>query len=337
MRYLLCSIFFCLFPFSAYAQALLCNGHAELCSRQYSNITQIGSHDSAFVGTMLTDNQDVNITAQLDAGIRFLQAQSHLDVSGSLNLCHTSCLERDAGPLSDYLTDIKTWLDVNPNEVVTLLLVNGDNVQISLFDTAYTTSNLKKYAYTPPTSPLSLSAWPTLSESIGNNTRLIAFLDAGAAPSVAYILDEFTYFFETPYDVTDPTFAECTIDRPKGASADGRMYIVNHFLDLSIAGIDIPDDSADNTTNAATGVGSIGAQVGICQGLYGRAPVGVLVDYFDRGDVFAAQDALNGLSAGGGAASGALSGGGGGGRGSGGDAGVGGFISKGISDLKHVS
>lgn len=329
MRHLFSSIssVLYLFPLSAYAQAL-CNGHAELCSRQYSNITQIGSHDSAFVGTMPQDNQDVNITAQLDAGIRFLQAQSHLDGSGSLNLCHTTCLEKDAGLLSDYLADIKTWLDDNPNEVVTLLLVNGDNVNISLFDTAYTTSDLKKYTYTPPASSLGLSAWPTLSELIGNNTRLIAFLDAGAAPSsVRYILDEFTYFFETPYDVTDPNFAECVIDRPKGATADGRMYIVNHFLDLAIGSIDVPDDSADDATNAPTGVGSIGAQVGICQGLYGRAPVGILVDNFDKGDVFAAQNALNGLKDSG-ATSGPTNGGGGGG--------VDGFITKGIHDLKSV-
>ena len=74
------------------------------------------------------------------------------------------------------------------------------------------------------------------------------------------------------------------------------MYIVNHFLDLDLDGIDIPDDPADSTTNAATGVGSIGAQADICIGLYGRAPWGVLVDYFDHGDVFTAQNALNGLS-----------------------------------------
>ena len=74
------------------------------------------------------------------------------------------------------------------------------------------------------------------------------------------------------------------------------MYIVNHFLDLDLGGIDVPDDAADNTTNAATGVGSIGAQAGICVGLYGRAPWGVLVDYFDKGDVFTAQNTLNGLS-----------------------------------------
>ncbi len=74
------------------------------------------------------------------------------------------------------------------------------------------------------------------------------------------------------------------------------MYIVNHFLDIDIAGIKIPDNGADNVTNAATGVGSIGAQTNLCIGLYGRAPVGVLVDYFVKGNVFAAQDALNGLN-----------------------------------------
>lgn len=164
-----------------------------------------------------------------------------------------------------------------------------------MFDAAYTSSGLKSYAYTPPTSPIDLKSWPTLGDLITAGTRVVAFVDAGANASVPYILDEFTYFFETPYDTTDPTFPECTIDRPPGVTADGRMYIVNHFLDLDLDGIDIPDDAADNTTNAATGVGSIGAQADLCIGLYGRAPVGILVDYFDRGNVFEAQNTLNGV------------------------------------------
>ena len=275
-----------------------CNGHPELCTRQYSNITSIGTHDSAFVGLLPQDNQEVSVPDQLNAGIRFLQAQTHKSLFGNtLELCHTYCLERDAGPLSAYLSTVKTWLDNNPNEVITILLVNGDNVDISMFDDAYTSSGLKPYAYTPPTSPIALSAWPTLQEMISAGTRLVAFLDAGANPSVPYILDEFTYFFETPYDTTDPTFPQCKIDRPSGlTTADGRMYIVNHFLDLDLGGIDVPDDADDKTTNAATGKGSIGAQADICIGLYERAPWGVLVDYFDRGDVFTAQNTLNGLS-----------------------------------------
>ena len=274
---------------------ILCNGYAELCGRQYSNITTIGTHDSAFVGDLPQDNQDVSVTAQLDAGIRFLQAQSHKNLFGTLELCHTSCFEEDAGSVESYLSTVKTWLDANPNEVLTILLVNGDNVPVTMFDDAYTSSGLKSYAYIPPTSPVAIDAWPTLQELIKAGTRLVAFLDAGANPSVPYILDEFTYFFETPYDTTDPTFPECTIDRPPGATADGRMYIVNHFLDLDLDGIDIPDNAADNTTNAATGAGSIGAQADLCIGLYGRAPVGILVDYFDQGNVFEAQDTLNGV------------------------------------------
>ena len=273
----------------------LCNGHAELCSRKYSNITTIGAHDSAFVGPLPQDNQDVSVTAQLDAGIRFLQVQSHKNLLGTLELCHTSCFELDAGSVESYLSTVKTWLDAHPNEVVTLLIVNGDNVPVSEFDDAYTSSDLKSLAYIPPASPLALDAWPTLQDLITANTRLVAFLDAGADPSVPYILDEFSYFFETPYDTLDPTFPECTIDRPAGAKADGRMYIVNHFLDVELDGIDIPDRSALPQTNAAEGVGSIGAQADLCIGLYGRAPVGVLVDFFDQGDVFTAQDRLNGL------------------------------------------
>lgn len=112
-----------------------------------------------------------------------------------------------------------------------------------------------------------------------------------------YILEEFNYFFETPYDTTNPSFPECSIDRPAGASAAGRMYLVNHFLDISIFGIDIPDEAAASKTNAATGSGSIGAQVAICVGLYGVYPNVVLLDYFDKGSPgwSKAQNTMNGV------------------------------------------
>lgn len=123
----LLSIFtFC--PSLVFAQTA-CNGHTELCSRKYSNVTQIGAHDSAFVGTLPQDNQDQSVTDQLNAGIRFLQAQSHMNkIFKTFNLCHTSCFLEDAGPVSTYLSDIKSWLDANPSEVVTL--VGHDSISI---------------------------------------------------------------------------------------------------------------------------------------------------------------------------------------------------------------
>lgn len=274
--------------------AQICNGNAALCSRKYSNVSLVGSHDSAFVGILPTDNQLDTVTQQLNAGIRFLQAQTHLE-NGALELCHTTCLERDAGTLLSYLTSVNTWLEANPNEVLTILLTNGDGVSVSLFGTAMVSSGLSKHAYSPG-SKLTISEWPTLQEMISNGDRLVMFLDFGAnTASVPFILDEFSYFFETAYDVTDPNFSSCALDRPSGSSGSGLMMIVNHFLDLDILGILIPDDFALDTTNAATGKGSIGAQSDLCYSTWGRRPNVVLVDYFNSGKVFTAQNTLNGL------------------------------------------
>jgi hypothetical protein len=70
----------------------ICNGHAKLCPREYSNVTFIGAHDSAFVGILPTQNQIKSVTDQLNSGIRFLQAQTHSFLD-SIYLCHTSCFE----------------------------------------------------------------------------------------------------------------------------------------------------------------------------------------------------------------------------------------------------
>ena len=73
------------------------------------------------------------------------------------------------------------------------------------------------------------------------------------------------------------------------------MYIVNHYLNIKLAGILIPNREAAGTTNGAK---SIGAQVALCEKSYHRAPAGILVDFFDKGDVFSAQNNANGLRAG---------------------------------------
>lgn len=73
---------------------------------------------------------------------------------------------------------------------------------------------------------------------------------------------------------TDHAFPQCSIDRPNGASPDGRMVLVNHFLDTNLSGILIPNRDAANVTNSAS---SVMAQANICAGLYGRNPNFILV------------------------------------------------------------
>ncbi|KAH8882219.1 PLC-like phosphodiesterase [Thozetella sp. PMI_491] len=272
--------------------AAACNGNDALCSRRYSNVTYVGAHDSAFVGILPTDNQYKSASDVLSMGVRFLQAQTH-SKDGGIEMCHTSCLELDAGSLESYLTPIKTWMDSNPNEVVTLLLTNGDSIAVTQYASVFEAVGLDEYAYSPG-STLALDEWPTLQSMIDSGKRLVVFMDYHADTSqVSYILDEFgSYFFETPYDTTDKTFPECTIDRPSGASANGRMSIVNHFLDYDILGIKIPDQIDASTTNS---VSSIVAQADICLGEYGRVPNFILLDWINQGDALGAQNALNNI------------------------------------------
>jgi hypothetical protein len=136
--------------------------------------------------------------------------------------------------------------------------------------------------------------WPCLKR------RLTLSQDYGAdEKTVPYLLDEFKYFFETPFDTTDPKFAQCKIDRANKLDGSGKtsMNIVNHFLDMEIPFTDIliPDRDAASKTNAKTGDGSIGAHADLCKSTYGRYPNVLLIDFFGEGDAIGAQKMLNGL------------------------------------------
>ncbi len=134
--------------------------------------------------------------------------------NGVLELCHTSCGILDAGALQAWLALIKAWMDQNPNEVVTLLLVNSDNQDASVFGRAFEASGLAAYGYRPA-SPGSTNSWPTLQSMIASNHRLVTFVASITySTSYPYLLPEFQYVFETPFLVTGPSGFNCSLDRP---------------------------------------------------------------------------------------------------------------------------
>ncbi|TGJ79067.1 hypothetical protein E0Z10_g9689 [Xylaria hypoxylon] len=268
-----------------------CNGKAAYCNTAYSKVTFAGSHNSAFVGIGPSDNQISSVSAQLDQGIRFLTTQTH-DKGGVIQMCHTSCDLLDAGPLQDYLGTVKTWVDGHPNDVVTLLVTNGDAIDINKFGDAFKAAGLDSYAFAP-SAKLGLNDWPTLGTLISSGNRVIVFMDYHADTSkVPYILDEFAYFFETPFDPLEAGLSGCNIDRPAGASADGRLILANHNRNYQILGISLPDLAHASGTNS---VNSITAQTNTCNTQHGRIPNVVLLDYVVLGDVINAQSKLNGV------------------------------------------
>jgi hypothetical protein len=117
-----------------------CNNSPKLCSKPYDQITHLGAHDSPFLrdsstGFSTFGNQFFNTTVQLDAGVRLLSAQVHVasnteTKARELHLCNSSCALFDVGAVSAWLWEIRTWVDANPFDIVTLVLVNMDGIDV---------------------------------------------------------------------------------------------------------------------------------------------------------------------------------------------------------------
>lgn len=289
-----------------------CNGYPEFCSRQYGNITEVCAHNSAFVQKGNAGaNQALGITDQLDDGIRMIQGETHW-VNNTIYSCHTTCDLLNSGTYLSELQTVAAWVETHPYDVVTILVVNSDYVDVGNYTGVFEASGLAPYLYEPPYIPMRLSQWPTLSEMILSQKRVVVFMDYQAdQATVPYILDEFTHMWETPFSPTNRSFP-CNTQRPPNlnqtVARDDLMYLANHNLntEISLLGLDllVPNTAELNVTNAAGDQYSmLGAMADNCTGKssalkstfsshsltchladWGRPPNFLLVDYYNNGD-----------------------------------------------------
>lgn len=269
-----------------------CNNYLELCGRKYGNITQVGAHNSPFVRPGNSgSNQELPVKTQLDDGVRLVQGQIQWPVNGSVpHFCHTTCNLLDAGPITDWLTQVREWVDVHPYDVVTVLLGNGNYSTPDLYAPYIEQSGILKYTYQAPFLPMALSDWPTLEELILRGSRVIMFMDYKADQrKYPWLLDQFAQMWETPFNPQDRNFP-CTVLRPpdlKPEAARDRLYLANHNLNVQFkvfgAEVLVPAVAVLNETNAADGFGSLGVAANNCRNDWGRAPNFLHVDYYNYG------------------------------------------------------
>ncbi|RDA92949.1 hypothetical protein CP533_5553 [Ophiocordyceps camponoti-saundersi (nom. inval.)] len=306
-----------------------CNNSPALCSRAYNKMTHLGAHDSSFLRDKSTNNspagnQFKNATLALDAGLRLLQTQLHKVESAQtdverLRLCHSSCGILDAGPLDTWLRAVADWMGRNPNDVVTLLIVNADSVSSQEIGAAFERTGLARIAYRSP-AQAPATTWPTLQTMISQGTRVVAFVtNMAAAPNAPYLIPEFDHVFETAFEITQLDGFNTTLDRPRrlgdapSAAKAGYMGLVNHFkyenvgtgLLKSLAksvgistNIMVPDADRAKVVNSPSQSteGTLGKHLEECRTQWGQAPTFVLVDFWDVAGPLEAIDSLNGLS-----------------------------------------
>jgi hypothetical protein len=218
------------------------------------------------------------------------------NASSEIRLCHTSCDILDVGTLESYLTTVRAWLDSNPYEVIAIMMGNNNGQTYRNpapdYIAPFEQSGMMKYVWTPPSTSMNITDWPTVGEMILKNKRVVVTIDYGAnQQEVPWLLSEFSYIWETPFSPTDPAFP-CTEQRPPNQAEDvsrNRMYMLNHNLNIQVSlggasDLLIPAYSLLDEVNAASGNGSLGLNVENCEKMWGRPPNWLLVDYYNFGN-----------------------------------------------------
>ena len=186
-------------------------------------------------------------------------------------------------PLSKLFNHINTFLNNNPNEIITIIL--ECHVTANDIENEINQSGLSDHLYTHN------SEWPTLQSMIDNNNRLVIFTDvddaSGSQDWYHYIWD---HAVETHYSVN--TINDFTFDFNRGDPMnDLFIFILNHFVVDPILGYGLYNESADVNANPFFINRALD-----CQSQTNKFPNFVTVDYYELGDGFSVVNQLNGVS-----------------------------------------
>lgn len=312
-----------------------CNGHAELCDRSLPEVALAATHNSMSVPLpgWYSAAQDAPIPDQLRFGVRGLLIDTHyadrlgngrlrtyfggpdqlhararqdgvspVAVDAALRLrerigfagegergmylCHSFC-ELGGTPLGEALGELHDFLVANPGEVV--VVINQDYVTPEDFVGAVEDAGLAELAYRGPFS----GKWPSLRQMIDDGQRVVFLAEnrAGAAawyrPAYRAVTEETPYAFSRPAQLTDPSglAASC---RPNRGPAGAPLFLFNHWVTTD----PLPRPSNSDKVNA---YGPLMRRLQHCRRRRDHVPNLVAVNFYARGDLLRAVDALNGV------------------------------------------
>ncbi|MGI9556450.1 MAG: hypothetical protein ACR2N5_00765, partial [Solirubrobacterales bacterium] len=198
-------------------------------------------------------------------------------------LCHVMC-EVGATDLTEALTEVREFLDNNPDEFVILFV--EDVVTPEDAAPAFEESGLLRYSYIQePGQPL-----PTLREVIEDDKRVFVLGEEQSGG------EEFPWYqngFETLVQETPFTFntaeelAKKSSCDPNRGGAENPMFQLNNWVEA------IP--RSPDTAEAVNDFDTLLERAEKCAEIRELMPGLLAVDFYDRGDVFGVANVLNGL------------------------------------------
>ncbi len=209
--------------------------------------------------------------------------------TSEIHLCHNLC-ELGAVPFVDTLTDVRSFLDENPGEVVVIFIqdqTEADDVALAFEQSGLVELVWDEFDKAAMADDVTSVVFPTLGEMVEKNKRVLVMAenDSGDVP---WYYDGFTLTQDTPFsfgtveELEDPS----SCDENRGL-ADSPLFLLNHWV----------------TTDPPSP--SVAAEANDYDVLFGRAilcgqersllPNLVAVNFYEEGDLLAVVDSLNGV------------------------------------------
>lgn len=272
-----------------------CNGSADNCQRRYDQVTFAATHNAfsyAMGGPVhyLFPNQDLPIAEQLRRGIRGLGIRpcpyygDDPAEAGRVYVTHNFELMGLLGsePLSGILDTVRTFLEENPSEVVTLFAESA--VPPAAIAAAFAEAGLLPYLYTHDPA----QGFPTLAQMSQRNSRLVVFNDSQDPGRPAWQHYLWDLIVDTDYNITDLRQFRCDFYRGK---PDNPLYFINQFIYSELGGkVLVPDAMLAAVANDPM---QIVSRARSCMTATHRLPNFIYVDWYGQGDVIGAIKTLN--------------------------------------------
>lgn len=258
-----------------------CNGYEPLCEKKYDEVAYLTTHNAYNNTEMGFDftNHHYSITQQLNAGVRALMIDVY-DLDGVPTVYHGLSLF-GTQPLTANLTEIKNFLDTNPNEVVTIIF--ECYVTANQIEGALTTVDLMPYLFEKGSDD-----WPTLQQMIDDENRLVIFTDSeDASADQGWFHHVWTHAVETPFTYYNVDEFDCEFNR---GDPDNDLFILNHFVTDESLGIGVESQAEIANANPF-----FIDRCDECETITGKFPNFPTIDFYSIGDGLAVVNALNDL------------------------------------------
>ncbi|KAA8531680.1 hypothetical protein F0562_006603 [Nyssa sinensis] len=236
-------------------------------------------------------NQEDTVTNQLINGVRGLMLDMY-DFENDIWLCHSfrgQCYNFTAfQPAINTLKEVEAFLSQNPSEIVTIIIEDYVHTPKGLTK-VFTDAGLDKYWFPVSKMPKKGEDWPTVTDMVRDNHRLLVFTSDSSKEADEGIAYQWRYMVENEPGDGGVVQGSCSNRKESKTlnSKSASLLLQNYFPTIPVQSEACKENSA-----------SLANMVGTCYKAAGNTmPNFVAVNFYmrsDGGGVFDTLDRING-------------------------------------------